>query len=316
MNAPILITGAGGCIGAWVLTLLRHTDIPAVAFDLSDNQRRVTLLREDPDEPDPTLIAWETGDIADADRVAAVFAKHKPEAVIHLAALQVPFCRADPAAGARANVLGTINMMECAANAKIKRFTYASSVAATAMDSEEWLETLYGAFKVCNEQTARVYWQERQLPSIGIRPSVVYGPGRDQGMSAGPTLAMLAAVRGMKYDIPFTGPAGLVHAREAASAFLQAIARPGNGAHVFDLNGIVKTSEEVAAMIRARIADAEIGCVGSPLPFPSALSDTPLREHIGKYHYPAFEDGLDDTLEFFTRRIEQNRLHEITGGKE
>ena len=52
---------------------------------------------------------------------------------------------------------------------------------------------------------ARIYATDDRLPSIGLRPYVVYGPGRDQGLTAGPTEAMRAAARGEPYDIGFTG---------------------------------------------------------------------------------------------------------------
>ena len=49
------------------------------------------------------------------------------------------------------------------------------------MTDSDALSTLYGAHKVCGEQMAAVYWQDWGVPSIGIRPAIIYGPGRDQG---------------------------------------------------------------------------------------------------------------------------------------
>ena len=37
------------------------------------------------------------------------------------------------------------------------------------------------------EGMARIFWQEEQVPSIGIRPWIVYGPGRDNGLTASAT---------------------------------------------------------------------------------------------------------------------------------
>jgi len=59
--------------------------------------------------------------------------------------------------------------------------------------------TLYGVSKLADEGMARIYATDSGLPSIGMRPYVVYGPGRDQGMTAGPTEAMRAAARGEPY---------------------------------------------------------------------------------------------------------------------
>ena len=46
-DGPILVTGAGGCIGAWTLSLLSDAGVEVVAFDLSDNKRRPSFLIEE-----------------------------------------------------------------------------------------------------------------------------------------------------------------------------------------------------------------------------------------------------------------------------
>lgn len=311
MNRPILITGAGGCIGAWALHLLHKKGESAVAFDLHSDRCRFNLLHEN--ESDAPDIPWECGDIADEKRVAEVFARHRPRAVIHLAALQVPYCIADPRLGARANVGGTVNIFQAAKECGAA-VAYASSVAATAMEnpSAGWKQTLYGAYKICNEQTARVYWHDARVPSVGIRPAVVFGPGRDRGMSAAPTMAILAAALGKKYTVPFSGAVGFVHAEEAAAAFVRAAdaAAAIADAKVFALNGETKTVAEVCEMIRATIPGAEVGCEGAPLPFPSGDGDedAPLRECIGEYRRASFAEGFARTADFFARRIRQNRI--------
>ena len=53
--------------------------------------------------------------------------------------------------------------------------------------------THYGAFKVCNELNAKVYWLDRGLTSVGLRPWTVYGVGRDFGVTSEPTKAIKSA---------------------------------------------------------------------------------------------------------------------------
>ncbi|MGI9296902.1 MAG: NAD-dependent epimerase/dehydratase family protein [Gammaproteobacteria bacterium] len=308
MTRPVLVTGAGGCIGAWTVRMLLRQNAAVTAFDLSSDRRRLELLCDDPAEVSGAV--WETGDIADGARVAEVFAKHKPAAVIHLAALQVPYCIANPELGARANVCGTVNIFQSAKECGAA-VAYASSVAATAMETPAaWKQTLYGAYKICNEQTARAYWEEDGVPSIGIRPAVVYGAGRDRGMSAAPTAAMLAAALGREYRVPFTGAVGFVHAAEAAAAFVGAARAATEGAKVFALNGCCKTVEEVCEMIQSRVDGAKISCAGAPLPFPSGDGDedAPLRECVGEYPRPSFAEGLAETMDFFARRVREGRM--------
>ena len=151
-DGPVLVTGAGGCIGSWVLALLTHAGVSVSAFDLKADTRRPSLLMS---EAELKKVHWYEGDIADTAAVKAAVQHSKARAVIHLAALQVPFCRANPVGGALVNVVGTVNVFEAAKEAGIKRLSYASSVAAYgALENGGAMATLYGAYKYCNEQTA------------------------------------------------------------------------------------------------------------------------------------------------------------------
>ncbi len=53
-----------------------------------------------------------TGDITDLAAVEAVLDGHGITNVIHLAALQVPFCRADPPPARSSTCVGTVNVFE------------------------------------------------------------------------------------------------------------------------------------------------------------------------------------------------------------
>src|SRR5262245_52692399 len=127
-NERFLVTGALGCIGAWVVrTLVREGQQPVV-FDLGGNLQRLRLIMDDDDLAQVTFVA---GDIADLGAVEQAFDDHAITHVIHLAALQVPFCRADPPLGARVNVVGTVNVFQAVAKRRerVDRVVYASSIA-------------------------------------------------------------------------------------------------------------------------------------------------------------------------------------------
>jgi nucleoside-diphosphate-sugar epimerase len=295
-DGPVLVTGAGGCIGSWALTLLSDAGVPVTAMDLTDDKRRPRLLMA---ESELAQVPWLTGDIADTDAMMKAVEQSGARAIIHLAALQVPFCKADPIAGAKVNVVGTVNIFEAARKFGIKRVAYASSIAAHGVFDPKTMATLYGAYKYCNEQTARVYAQDWQVPSVGLRPGVVYGIGRDQGMTSKTTVAILAAAAGKPYTIPFKGPVSWLHAGEVASAFIRAVARVRTGAEVFDINGVASTVEQSVEIIRKVVPDAKIQVSGEPLPFPMALSDQPVRSYLGDYGSMPMEDGIRQTCEVF-----------------
>jgi nucleoside-diphosphate-sugar epimerase len=295
-SGPVLVTGAGGCIGSWTLALLERAGVKVHAFDVQIDQRRPALLMSD---DALSRVTWHAGDIADTQAVKKVVADTGVCAIIHL---QVPFCRADPVAGALVNVVGTVNVFEAARAAGVKRITYASSVAAYgALDNGGAMSTLYGAYKYCNEQTAKVYSEENGLHSVGIRPGVVYGVARDQGMTSKTTVAILAAATGNAYTIPFSGNVSWLFAGEVASAFIRSVSCDRTGAPVFDLNGKLASVQEGMNLLQSLAPEAQIAITGEPLAFPMDHSDEPLKEYIGDYGQVPLEQGIRDTYERFCR---------------
>lgn len=301
-DGPVLVTGAGGCIGAWACAILARSGVEVVASDLRDDRRRNRWVMG---EAADTLI-WEETDIADAAALHAIVDRRGITAIIHLAGMQVPFCKANPALGARVNVEGSINVLEAARAAGIKRTAYASSVAALAMaPGSAYLATIYGAYKLANEQTAKVYWQDWQVPSVGIRPNIVYGVGRDQGMTSKCTSALLAATLGEAYEVPYAGATSWLYAGEAAAAFIAAVSADRRGAPDFDLNGACETVETGMEEVRALVPGADLSVTGARLNFPPDLSDEPLRAHVGAYPQMSVKEGLAATHRAFQSMIQQ-----------
>jgi len=304
-DGPVLVTGAGGCIGSWALSLLVDSGVTVFALDLKKDTRRPKLLMSD---SELELVKWFVGDISEPDTIVNAVEASKATSIIHLAALQVPFCKADPIAGAKVNVVGTINVFEAARKHKISRLSYASSIAAHGVFDPKTLPTLYGAYKFCNEQTARVYMQDWKVPSVGMRPGVVYGVGRDQGMTSKTTVAILAAAAGKPYTIPFTGPVSWLHAGEVASAFIKAVSQPRDQAVVFDINGIPSTVEQSLDLLRKIAPGSRITANGPALPFPMNLSDEPLRAFIGDYGHITLDEGITHTHTVFNALLEKGLI--------
>ena len=306
IEGPVLVTGAGGCIGAWAIAILQRSGAEVVAFDLRDDRRRPALVLGDAAAGD---LVWETGDIADMDGLQSIINRRGIRSIIHLAGLQVPFCKANPAMGARVNVEGTINILQLAREHEIRRLVYASSTAALGMPpGGEYLSTLYGAYKLANEYTAKVYSMDWDVPSVGIRPNVVYGVGRDQGMTSMFTQGIARAVQGEALEIPYTGALSWLYAGESAAAFIAAISRDGEGAHVFNLNGSTDTVESGLGMLSGLVPTHQITASGAPIPIPPDLSDNPIRQHVGQYPSVSVQDGIELTYRAFVELNKQGRL--------
>jgi len=285
MSETWLVTGALGCLGAWTVATLAREGAAVVALDLGTDRRRLRLIASQ-EELDP--VTFVRGDITDPKSLARTLAEYEVTHVVHLAALQVPFCKADPVLGAQVNVAGTVNVFEAAKQRGLATpIAYASSAAVYDERGRVSPRTHYGIYKLANEGTAGIYWHDDGIASVGLRPFSVYGPGRDQGITAGPTLAIDAAVRGQPFRIGFGGRTQLHYAPDVARAFVQAARSHADGANTFSLGGPTTAIADFVDALVAEIPGAEISFDETPLPFPDELPApwfdaplTPLEEGI------------------------------------
>ena len=185
----------------------------------------------------------------------------------------MPFVRERPVLGSQVNVTGTVNVFEAAKAAGLRTtIAYASSAAVYDEEGQVAPKTLYGVFKLANEGTARIYAEESGIASVGLRPFSVYGPGRDQGLTAAPTLAIEAALRGEPYRIPFGGRTQLHYAGDVARAFVQAARSQSRAAPRPTASGGPSTAiADFAALVERELPGAEITVDETPLPFPPEL---------------------------------------------
>jgi UDP-glucuronate 4-epimerase len=292
-----LVTGVLGCLGAWTVRVLQESGAAVVGFDLGTETRRLELVLG-PEHRDVPLVR---GDITDLAAVERALDEHGVTHVVHLAALQVPFCRENPPLGAAVNVVGTANVFEAVRRRadRIPGIVYASSAAVYgphddgAEDELPTPATHYGVYKLANEGTARIYWDEHGLPSVGLRPFTVYGPGRDQGMTSTPTQAMLAAARGEPFHISFGGVTQYQHARDVAECLVATARTLDQGARIHNLPGRPTHMSEVVAAIETAVPEVAGTITFEPqgLPFPASLQsngaalpyrETPLVEGIAQ----------------------------------
>ncbi len=310
-----LVTGALGCIGAWTLYHLVKAGENVVSFDLATSGHRVDYLLS-PEEQ--ARVTWVKGDLVQPESVLNAFKEHGITHVIHLAALQVPFCKKDPILGAQVNVVGTVNVFEAARQTGVAHIVQASSIAIygeasrygaglVAHDAPHYPSTLYGVYKQADEGIARIYWQDHRISSTALRPYTVYGIGRDQGLTSDPTKAMLASVKGELFYINFGGTTQLQLASDVARQFIDASLKPLDGAHNFNLGGKVNAISDVVEAIKNVIPNAKITHGTERLVFPEGFDDSELRRHFTVYETPLLE-GVRDTLNAFKHLVAQERL--------
>ncbi|MAG56393.1 MAG: epimerase [Planctomycetes bacterium] len=314
MTSTYFLTGALGCIGAWVAKTLVERGDHAVVFDSDDRRHRLDAVI-DPGHRDE--LSFVQGDVTDARAVAAAMQGSGAESVIHLAGLQVPSCREDPARGAAVNVVGTLNVFDAARTCGVTRVVYASSAAVFGPMPDGTVpdetaapdpQTHYGVFKRANEGNARVYWQDHGLATVGLRPLTVYGVGRDQGLTSGPTRAMKAAVLGRPFHIGFSGATDYQFVADTAETFVACADRSPRGACLYNLQGDSVDLSRIVALIRERRATAEITFDGPEIPVPAALDGAAIHRDILGLPATPLEEGVSRTMDRFQRLLDAGRL--------
>jgi nucleoside-diphosphate-sugar epimerase len=294
----VLVTGGSGFIGAWLIKRLLAAGHRIRIFDASTDRKLVH------DIAGPSVaekLDWRSGDVAESEQVMA--AAEGCDGIIHLAGVLTPACKADPVRGAKINLLGTLNVFNAAHARGIKRIVYTSSagVYGPTDGRTPYPTTHYGAFKLACEGSARAFWEDAKIASIGFRPYIVYGAGREVGLTAGPSLACRAAARGEAYDIPYSGSAGLVHVDDVTAAYEMALLRDPEGAHVFNMVGEVVSNQDVIEAIRAVVPDAKIGAGGPDLPIVSDIEEGDLRKILVGVPHTSIRDGVRRTIDYYRR---------------
>lgn len=199
-NTSILVTGAAGFIGAAVVErLLRNvSDSTIVGLDnLNDyydpklKDYRVQKIEKAAEGSRSDLI-FQKLDIADREKLQAVFDEYKPQIVINLAAQAgVRYSIDHPDEYIKSNIFGFYNILECCrhsyddGNMGVKHLVYASSssvyggrteVPFRVTDNVDAPVSLYAATKKSDELIAHAYSKLYNIPCTGLRFFTVYGP--------------------------------------------------------------------------------------------------------------------------------------------
>jgi UDP-glucuronate 4-epimerase len=143
-------------------------------------------------------------DIADARSLKAIFARERPQAVLHLAAQPgVRYSLENPGAYVQTNLVGFANLLECCRARPPRHLVFASSSSVYGTNPKlPWAEadnvdrpiSLYAATKKSNELMAHVYSHLFGLKTTGLRYFTVYGPWGRPDMS--PVLFAQAIMQG------------------------------------------------------------------------------------------------------------------------
>ena len=198
----VLVTGAAGFIGFHTARALLDRGDEVIGFDNMSAYYDVSLKEARIAELSPrNRFTFVKGDLADKAVVDRLFAEHRPERVVHLAAQAgVRHSLTHPEDYAQSNMVGFLNILEACRHSAVAHLVFASTSSVYGANTKTPFSvhqnvdhplSFYAASKKANELMAHTYAHLYRIPTTGLRFFTVYGPwGR-------PDMALFTFVRKM-----------------------------------------------------------------------------------------------------------------------
>ena len=209
---------------------------------------------------------FERGDLLDPALLEAVFARHRPAAVVHLASLLSSSCEQDRQRGWAVNMDGTFAVFEAALRHGSPTVLFASSVAAfggqmpaiLTDETPQWPDGLYGVTKMAAERLGVYYQRRHGLDFRCLRlPITVSRYAPSGAASAMASRAYIEAAQTGRFtfrarpDIPLA----LIYVRDVLQALALLLAAPAAALsqRVYNIEAVPTTLAGVAAAITRRL---------------------------------------------------------------
>ena len=291
----VVIFGGTGFLGSWIAKKLIDNDINVTIFDKKIDKNLIIKLIKNYS----SKLTFYEGNILNFQKVLDV--SKKANVLINLVGLMTPDCSQNPILGAKINIMGSINVFEAALNTKNKYVIYTSSGGVFGRNDPVYPlpETHYGAYKLALEGIARAYFLERNFNSFGLRPFIVYGPGREIGGTAGISQACKASANNSDFEIQFSGKAGFVYVEDISELVFKVLKNYFHGANVMNINGISCEVDEIVTILNKFNVSGKITSNKKKLPVIGEILGNGPKTYFPDFEFTGIETGLIKTLDFY-----------------
>ena len=287
----VLVTGAGGFLGAALMSALQSRKVETLATDFAGEGAL----------PDGMTAL----DVRDTAAILRVMETARFDTVFHCGAVSGPMVMADrPLEIWNINAGGTANLLEAARRTRAGRVVVCSTVevygsAASGMVTEAALprpDGVYGASKAAAEQATLAYHSEHGLDTVALRLAWIYGPGRKTPTTLA---ALLADSLAGRTTTIFGHPSDATHylyIDDAVDGLLcAAMAALPADARIFNIAaGPGLKLSDVLDQVRAVAPGAQIDfqAHATPSPGPAGFSPDLAAAALGFRARTSFKDGL------------------------
>jgi len=262
----VLVTGGGGFLGAASVRGLLARGECAIAFDT-----QLGALAGAGPADRLTLVA---GDITDLANVAQAMLVHKPDVVVHAAAIVGLLASlGSPINVVRVNLEGSLNVFEAMRLAGVRRCIHISSEDAYGAFQDERIDEThpldpvgpYGICKAAVEQLGRSYRELHGLEVINLRTSWVYGPGLPRERI--PRTLVEAALAGRRLHIASGADVAIDHTYidDFVSGILHALDRAQHRYDAYNIaSGQAPSVADLIAIVRELVPGAQLSVGPGP----------------------------------------------------
>jgi UDP-glucose 4-epimerase len=311
----IMITGGAGFIGSNLASKFLELGHEVIIYDSHLNDQ---YLRQD-----RRKMALIQGDVLNLGSLTEDFQKTETDIVVHLAALRNLESQQKPFQAHSINSTGMVNVLEAARLAGVKRIVYASSAAvygsatyyrSLGMDPfcvKEWMPAnpynVYGATKLYNEQMAVRYMEVYGVKTVGLRVSIVVGPGKKQGSKTSEFNDVIEApVRKLAVSISSYADqkVNIIFVNDVVHGFICACTANNCHHSVYNLGGYNITTRELALAVRKAFPESQITIAESDKEraVASAVDSSLAKEDLG--YEPQF--SLFDAITHHNHTLARN----------
>jgi nucleoside-diphosphate-sugar epimerase len=265
-------------------------------------------------------IVYYVADITNVHQMNAILAKHRPDAVVHLAALLADTCEQDPVSATRVNIVATQDLIELSITHGVRRFVFMSSASVYHPQTPEPVReedagrpvSYYGVTKYSGELIGLWYWSKGLIDFRILRPTVVFGPGRFRGPSAEySSLLVEAALRGERAVIKNPEDrVNYIYVRDVSSALVALVEAEKVSYRAYNAAGFVCRVLEFAELIRKFIPSFQYEIrPAEAVRYAAVIDDSRLRREFGWRPVYTYEKAIEDYVETARRGEELFRIY-------
>lgn len=312
-----LVTGGTGLVGSRIVCDLVKGGERVVVYELYPQEGLLERLLSEAERASVKVVQ---GNVTDLPYLMRTVKENDVDRIIHVAALLLSGCLANPYLAVKINCEGTANIFETARLLGLEKVVWSSSVGVygppekypqeyVPNDAPHYPGSVYAASKSFSEALASHYVDQYGMDISAIRYSLVYGVGQSLG-GGGVNAQILRElvenpVAGKPGQVPFGDDAiGWLYADDAARAtvLMSKVARPKTKA--FNIGGDLRPMREVVDYVRSLLPDAQLtllpGYVAGGIVW--KFDTTPLYEEIGYRSEWPMERGIKDVINTVRRQ--------------